>query len=584
MRIDSTATSRPDFDDLQQAREKTRARWIFAGLVLLVLIWFLFQLFGPQGGIVVSKETTFITEPLGEDGLPDYGAFLLNRASEGVTPQNNAAVLTWQAMWPGELEQEHWLPMADALGLKTIPSAEDSLVRPYDQSVRKEIARWLTEQFSKTLEGEAAERLLGVDWQARLEQETADNLIGAAMERPWTSDQIPALARWVEDNRRPLELLVEASARPHFYSPSPTLIDNSDKSLIEMLLPAVQGMRSGVRALKARAMWHLGEGRTAEAWQDLLACHRLARLVPRGNTLVEQLIAIAIDGVACRGTITLLHHGNLSVEQSRAILADLLALPRVSSMQQSLDTGERLFFLDAVLRMAQGKMQGQDMSGPGAGPLQAVSFVAIDWNHILREGNRWYDRFSKALELPRDERKKEFQQIDNDLQQIAAAAKRPGMVIGGIFSRQRRSQMISNILASLFLPALESAAYAEDRSIAILDMTRVAAALAVYRAEHGEYPEQLAVLTPEILPEVPLDLYSGAPLIYERKADGGYLLYSVFENGTDERGTSQADQIVDGEWVDAPPEGLRRDTSDLVIRVPEPAFKLPDPPTIEEWP
>ena len=104
MRIDSTATSRPDFDDLQQAREKTRARWIFAGLVLLVLIWFLFQLFGPQGGIVVSKETTFITEPLGEDGLPDYGAFLLNRASEGVAPQNNAAVLTWQAMWPGELE------------------------------------------------------------------------------------------------------------------------------------------------------------------------------------------------------------------------------------------------------------------------------------------------------------------------------------------------------------------------------------------------------------------------------------------------------------------------------------------------
>jgi len=577
MRIAPTATSELDFSDARRSGDKIRARWIFGGLVLLGAAWFVFQLFGPGNAIIVSKETTFITAPLGEDGLPDFKTYLLEHDSEGVTPENNAAVLIWQAMWPGELAQEHWLPMAHALGLKEIPSGQHSLVPMYDQSVRQEIAVWLAERFSSELDDQSTDKFLIEVWRETLRDVTADQLIDRASDRPWTRKQVPPLAKWVEDNRQPMDLLVEASGRSHYYSPK--FLDDSDDSLIAMLLPDIQTMRSAERALMARAMWHLGEGRNAKAWQDVLACHRLARLIQQEDTLVEQLVAIAIDGVACRGTITLLHHGELRPDEALQIFSDLSDLPRVSSMSRSIDQGERLFFIDSVIRMAQGKMDDQDLSGTGGNPLPAMSLATFDWNFILREGNRWYDRFVDALQLPTQaQRKTELRKIDNDLTKLGTRATGPGALIGSFFSRRQRSRMMANILISLFLPALESAGLAEERSIVLLDMTRLAAALAVYRSTYNEYPAELAALVPEILPELPVDLYSGQPFLYERKDDGGYLLYSVFENGVDDGGTNLDGKIVAGEWVEEQSEDFDYEASDLVIRVPQPAFELPEPP------
>ena len=48
----------------------------------------------------VGKETTYITEPLDEQGYVDYAAALNKRMSQGVTPQNNANVLLWKALGP----------------------------------------------------------------------------------------------------------------------------------------------------------------------------------------------------------------------------------------------------------------------------------------------------------------------------------------------------------------------------------------------------------------------------------------------------------------------------------------------------
>lgn len=108
-------------------RRKIKPAWIIGLLCTAFLALFFYQLFGPNPAIVVSKETTFITAPLGKDGLPDYEAYFMERDSQGVTPENNAAVLIWQAIWPGDLNPEHWLPLCEALGVEAIPSQEQSL-------------------------------------------------------------------------------------------------------------------------------------------------------------------------------------------------------------------------------------------------------------------------------------------------------------------------------------------------------------------------------------------------------------------------------------------------------------------------
>ncbi len=84
-----------------------------------------------------------------------------------------------------------------------------------------------------------------------------------------------------------------------------------------------------------------------------------------------------------------------------------------------------------------------------------------------------------------------------------------------------------------------------------------------YRLEHGSAPEKLADLVPGCLPAVPIDPYSGNPLIY-RPTSSGYDLYSVGPDGVDdggkpmERGVSldiwPGDLHVYEPALDGPPE------------------------------
>src|SRR6188768_2819914 len=84
-------------------RKKPGILWWIGGCFLLLFCLFLYQLFGPNPPIVVSKQTTYITEPLTENGLPDYEAYYRDEFRKGVTPENNAAVLLFQVFGPGEL-------------------------------------------------------------------------------------------------------------------------------------------------------------------------------------------------------------------------------------------------------------------------------------------------------------------------------------------------------------------------------------------------------------------------------------------------------------------------------------------------
>jgi hypothetical protein len=255
----------------------------------------------------------------------------------------------------------------------------------------------------------------------------------------------------------------------------------------------------------------------------------------------------------------------------------------VSDIARSLDQGERLYYLDTMLRVAKGDVSINELvesyfvGGFDGGLEDLLSHTRIDWSQLLKSSNRWYDRFTAAMRLDtRTDRLKEYDRIDRELHQRDGAVKRPLALLGSLFSQYQRGEMVGDFMLVFSLPALQASSNAQDRSVTASALTRVAAALAVYRARHGEYPADLAALVPEILPETPLDLYSDKPFLYERKPDGGYLLYSVYENGVDDGGTDFGGEIVKGEWVDQP-QDVDMDKSDLVIRVPVPPFRLPEP-------
>jgi hypothetical protein len=571
--------------DTLLAFKKRRA--IMVG-TLVIFVYGLFQLFGPNPAIIISEDTTVITSPLRADGLPDYQKYWRDFGREGVTPENNGAVLFWRAVWPGELGQQHRQLVCDTLGITPMPVEHESLQEPYGSVTRHQVAFWLTEQYQKGLSPAESDELLNDENQKTIQSINAEEAIGDALSRPWTSEQLPPLADWVNSSEKPFALLTEASQRPKWWSPSPSLLGDNYEGAIQMLLPGVQRLRSVGRAYSIRAMWHAGEGRPQEAWEDIKTSMRFARLCSQGLTLVEQLVGIAIDAIALRQTTTFLHHCKPDAELARQVLADLNAFEKPFDVVRSFGKGERLFFADTVIMLLQNKkyLTSIDFGTLGGSDLN-FGFTAmswrVDWNHVLREGNRWFDRLETAARTSSfQDRQIALIEYNGDLNEQVHSVKNPARVATTFLNTRARSAWVADSLLGLLMPALEAALAAEERATVFLDLTRVAAALAVYRAEHDNYPEKLEDLVPSVLEKLPEDLYSGNPFKYSRKPDGGYVLYSVYQNGTDDRGTNYDGQIIDGEWVDEEAYNGNYEPGDLVIRVPAPAFQLPPSPILNQ--
>lgn len=91
------------------------------------------------------------------------------------------------------------------------------------------------------------------------------------------------------------------------------------------------------------------------------------------------------------------------------------------------------------------------------------------------------------------------------------------------------------ILSRVLMPSLDSVRVRYELFIAKLCVTRTGLALERHRAARGEYPAALDALDPDWLAPVPDDLFTGAPLIYRRTAEG-FVLYSAGPDGRDDGG------------------------------------------------
>jgi hypothetical protein len=403
------------------------------------------------------------------------------------------------------------------------------------------------------------------------------------MARPWTSEQIPPAAEWVANNQKPLDMVVAASRRPKFYSPSPSFLNNQPDLLVSILLPGIARIREAARGLSIRAMWNLGEGRPMDAWTDILSIYRLSRLlVGQGRFLVEQLVGIALDSMANSAAQTLLASPDLTAEQIAQIRKDLDALPPLAGVAMALDQSERLAAIDSFVRVAVGGQQEMlSQMGLDNDALVVLDVVSVDWNLVLQEANGWYDRLVSAARMTdRDERNAAIQKINGDVDRLIAQSRAAPSIAAAVVSRQQRSEFVSAMMLGLFLPAVSMAIDREDEQNVVMQLTRLAAALAQFRAANGAYPEKLDELVPGVLKTLPNDPYSGKPLIYVRDGDG-FLFYSVGANGIGDGGSSERMQVHSGHRLDDLDEADRLRTQipagadDLSVRAPRPRFELP---------
>jgi hypothetical protein len=90
--------------------------------------------------------------------------------------------------------------------------------------------------------------------------------------------------------------------------------------------------------------------------------------------------------------------------------------------------------------------------------------------------------------------------------------------------------LFANTVASM-MAVVESAFRADARNL----LAYTALAMHGYRAVHGRFPDNLAELSPEIIPLLPVDPYDDQPLRF-KKTDRGWIIYSIGPDLVDDGG------------------------------------------------
>lgn len=488
----------------------------------------------PVPKLPVGKDTTRVSGPIDKNGYIDYEAALNDVLGKGVTPESNANVLLWQAFGPKPEGSNMPPEYFKRLGVAEPPEGGEYFVNTY---------RYLKDVL----------RLEPGDFQTVYDQQ------GAARSRPWTAKDYPEIAAWLKGNDKQLALVLEATKRPRYFNPLVSKRGPDDgSSLIGVLLPSVQMCRELATALCLRATLRLGEGKQAEAWDDLLACHRLARHLSHGGTLIETLVAYAIHAVACHGTLVYVDRAGLKGHEYLGRLKELQALPPMMPIADKVDTGERLMGLDSVQLIRRGGGLDGPKKKPTAEEMKALD--RIDWGHILKTMNAGYDGMAAAMRTPdRAAREKRFDELEADLERRAKKRDEAELqkLIKEAGAGKAVADQLANVLMGLLAPAVRKVQAAADRTEQIDRNLRVAFALAAHRADAGRYPAKLADLAPKYLTAVPGDVFSGKELIYKPSATG-YLFYSVGANGKDDG----------GQWHGEEPPG-----DDPGVRMPRPVPK-----------
>jgi hypothetical protein len=502
----------------------------------------------PPVRVTISKQTTYITEPLRKDGYPDYLRYLNEKMSEGVTPQNNAAVLLWQAIGPSEIDKKHRNLFFKELGVDP-PSESGSY-----------FVDW--ETYHATLPQAKHARTS----EANVDPDEVWKRHERAQKEPWTSQSDPELAAWLKANEEPIDLLVKASHRSRYYSP----LVAGGEPFLAFNTPQINPVRQAAAALAARAMLRLGEGQARAAWDDVLAIYRIARHVGSGPMSLDALVSIATDGIAGRAAQRVVQLGNLNAEQLELMQADLAKLPPAPKWRDALAIGERFSLLDAVCTVArEGFTSFRDLSGVENEKgkkhqlLDLILYPLVDWDVSLRAGNEWFDRLVAALDAPTTEhRNKLWAEVDSDVSQLRERFLEAPSLEDMLFSpRAVASEKMSFVFAALMLPALISTAQAEDRGATYFTLIELAVSLERFRVDHGRYPNAIVELAPKYVNEIPRDAFADRPLKY-KKSKVGYLLYSFGKNGQDDGGITHNDVNEADDIVVATPDVLTQPESE----------------------
>ena len=331
----------------------------------------------------------------------------------------------------------------------------------------------------------------------------------------------------------------------------------------DLLLPHLAPMKQGIQTLSYSAMTDLHHGKTARAAhtvRSMIALSEGFRDEPLG---ISQLVRAAMMQIPISTTWELSQAPDVSDTDLKAIQADFDRVDFRKSLEQSL-----------VMERAMGNMMIRQFRekgrifGQGATPAMGGTPVTT-----ISGWDRFEERAKQVLS-PRELQKNLSELVwqsalsyEDEMRHLKAVA----VVIDGVRASSNRCyfEVVAETRAKmnaltgvkheeeedglLFCGVGEDSlsnfrttitdvgwAYSIFKKVGQTETFRslVATAIALnrYKLRHGEFPDELAKLTPDFLVKPARDPVDGQLLRYRREADGRFTLYSVGEDGVDNGG------------------------------------------------
>ena len=337
-----------------------------------------------------------------------------------------------------------------------------------------------------------------------------------------------------------IEELRQATRLP--YARFPLSYDHQPPAMI--LLPHLSGLKGCAKVLQLRAIAELQNGQTEQALADVKLMLRLSDAFHTEPFLISHLVSIAIMNIALQPVWEGLVQHQWTEAQLVGLDSELVKRDFPSDYQVAMRGELMLCEIGDIEYLRRLPEQAPDLLNGGdvAPPLLA----RILWRSIP---NGWF--YQNELRCARPMLDYYLPAVDVNQHLI-----RPEDVRRAEAALEAETQHANlfNLAERLFLPALGNAVKKFASGQEWVDLARVAIALERYRLAHGEYPESLDALAPQLLKQIPHDIVDGQPLHYRRTADDQFVLYSVGWNETDDGGvvglTKAGSLATDkGDWV-----------------------------------
>lgn len=276
---------------------------------------------------------------------------------------------------------------------------------------------------------------------------------------------------------------------------------------IALQLKHVQQLRGAVRLLTLELEIHARRGDAQGAAQSLRTILATARSLQRQPIIVSQLVRVALNWVACKRLERLLPALRFSDTELARLDRDLAAIDYDAALRRAL-LGERAILFQ---HFADPTILGDELPAvAGWGPLRNMDRAAF-----LLLMKKYIDA-SQATQIP----------LHGAMSQAAAEVT---AVLQSPSARWRYP------ITRFMTPSSSAFFNALCCGKAQRDVARSAIAIERYRRIHGELPQTLDALVPDLLPKVPADPFDGAPLRYLR-TDSGCKIYSVGQDRIDQQG------------------------------------------------